>query len=144
MGGLLHHVPKKGTCLLGAVGDLPVAVDMETFLAKVKEAFGCAMLRVSRFSPSQPVSRVALCGGAAGEFVPEAVAAGVMRLSGVYSFVPCGARTANFSVVEHAVEDISKARISIWFIIFIMRKDRWFIDSLLGNRVRSCRKYYHV
>ena len=61
---------------LGAVGDLPVAVDMETFLAKVKEAFGCAMLRVSRFSPSQPVSRVALCGGAAGEFVPEAIAAG--------------------------------------------------------------------
>ncbi len=61
---------------LGVVGDLPEAMPIADFLPLVKEAFGCEVLRVSRFSELQTVRRVALCGGAAGEFLPEAIASG--------------------------------------------------------------------
>jgi len=61
---------------LGAVGDLPEPMEVMQFVAKVKEAFGCGMLRMSRPEGLKTVSRVALCGGSAAEFIPEAIAAG--------------------------------------------------------------------
>ena len=61
---------------LGVVGNLSEAVTMDRFLASVKEAFRCAVLKVSRFDGSEIVTRAALCGGSAAEFVPEAIAAG--------------------------------------------------------------------
>lgn len=72
---LVPSAPGSSTGL-GAVGNLQAPMAMGEFLAKVKETFGCGALKVSRFNPSAPVSRVALCGGAAGEFVPDAIAAG--------------------------------------------------------------------
>lgn len=61
---------------LGVVGNLPHRIDVDTFARKVKQAFGTEVLRMSRPRPGLEVSRVALCGGAAAEFVPEAIAAG--------------------------------------------------------------------
>lgn len=72
---LVPSVP--GACTgLGVVGELPESVAMDAFLASVKKAFGCEVLKVSCFDGSMSVKRVALCGGSAGEFVPDAIAAG--------------------------------------------------------------------
>ena len=61
---------------LGAVGNLPQTMEPMRFLQFVKEVFGSVALRYSLPVPDVAISRVALCGGAAGEFVPEAIAAG--------------------------------------------------------------------
>lgn len=61
---------------LGTVGNLPEPMSPENFALKVKQTFGCASLRMSRPANSRPVSRVALCGGSADEFIPQAIAAG--------------------------------------------------------------------
>lgn len=61
---------------LGAVGNLPHAVRPMDFAMHVKRTFGSVALRVSAAYPDTDICRVALCGGAAGEFVPQAIAAG--------------------------------------------------------------------
>ena len=61
---------------LGAVGNLPHPIPAEEFLQTVKSTFGCRVLRVSSGCRPHTIGRVALCGGSAGEFVPEAIAAG--------------------------------------------------------------------
>lgn len=61
---------------LGAVGDLPSPLAAPQLAAKVKEAFGCEVLRTSRPNEGLTISRVALCGGSAAEFIPDAIAAG--------------------------------------------------------------------
>ena len=61
---------------LGAVGNLPQPMEPMRFLQFVKAVFGSVALRYSLPVPDVAISRVALCGGAAGEFVPEAIAAG--------------------------------------------------------------------
>ncbi len=61
---------------LGVVGNLPAPMSLDRFLVSVKDAFGCKALKVSRFDGAATVSRVAMCGGSAGEFMPEAIAAG--------------------------------------------------------------------
>lgn len=61
---------------LGTVGDLPEPVAAADFAAMVKEAFGCSVLRASHPAEELTVKRVALCGGSAAEFVPDAIAQG--------------------------------------------------------------------
>ncbi|MCM1034257.1 MAG: Nif3-like dinuclear metal center hexameric protein [Paludibacter sp.] len=58
----------------GVVGDLPEAMDFEAFLALVKQTFSASMVRYT-VSPKQAVQRIAFCGGAGSEFLPDAVAA---------------------------------------------------------------------
>lgn len=61
---------------LGVIGNLPEATGIEAFLEKVKLTFGSGVLRVSAYPADLMVSRVALCGGSAGEFLPDAIAGG--------------------------------------------------------------------
>ncbi len=61
---------------LGAVGDLTCPMNVTDLLQNVKRTFGCKVLRTSAPLPQGKIGRVALCGGSAGEFVPEAIAAG--------------------------------------------------------------------
>lgn len=61
---------------LGTVGNLPSAMLPEEFALKVKQAFGCACVRMSRPTEGMTVTRVALCGGSGGEFITDAIAAG--------------------------------------------------------------------
>ena len=51
---------------LGAVGNLPQPMEPMRFLQVVKEVFGSVALRYSLPVPDVAISRVALCGGAAG------------------------------------------------------------------------------
>lgn len=60
---------------LGSVGDLPGPMAQADFIALVKRTFGCETVRASR-TPARPVSRVALCGGAGGDFLGAAIEAG--------------------------------------------------------------------
>ena len=60
---------------LGSVGDLPEPMAQADFIALVKRTFGCETVRASR-TPERPVSRVALCGGAGGDFLGAAIETG--------------------------------------------------------------------
>ncbi len=63
---------------LGVVGNLPdgEALTPEEFARRVKAVFGTPTLRLSHWPEGLRISRVALCGGSAAEFLPEAIAAG--------------------------------------------------------------------
>lgn len=60
---------------LGVVAELPEEMRSTEFVELVKRAFGDHPFRCT--APSvQPIRRIALCGGAGGEFIPAAIAAG--------------------------------------------------------------------
>lgn len=74
--GLTDTAPLEASGL-GAVGNLPRPMPWAAFAQRVKDVFGCAMLRLSRPADRDSVvSRVALCGGAGGDLIGEAIAAG--------------------------------------------------------------------
>ncbi len=60
---------------LGVVGDMAPAPKLE-FLRRLKELFGVKMVRYSAQTPSIVVRRVAVCGGAGGSLIPDALCAG--------------------------------------------------------------------
>lgn len=62
---------------LGVIGNLPAPMPWRDFLEDVKTAFGAPVLKCSRPADSGlMISCVALCGGSAAEFLPEALARG--------------------------------------------------------------------
>ena len=61
---------------LGVVAELPEAISVEHFIKRVKDALGASVLRCSRTVPGAMVRRIAFCGGAGGEFIPDAVRSG--------------------------------------------------------------------
>ncbi|MDE6270478.1 MAG: Nif3-like dinuclear metal center hexameric protein [Muribaculaceae bacterium] len=61
---------------LGALAVLDKPMPVPDFLRRVKNACGTPVLRCNRHTLDEPVSRIAVCGGAGGEFVADAVAAG--------------------------------------------------------------------
>ena len=60
---------------LGVVAELPEAVEPREFAELVKKTFGSPSCRCT-FLPSEPIKRIAMCGGAGGEFIPKAIASG--------------------------------------------------------------------
>lgn len=61
----------------GVCGSLPHPVSPSDFISIVKGAFGSPVVRCSSLSlAAQEISRVALCGGAGGFLIPEAIGAG--------------------------------------------------------------------
>ena len=61
-------------CGSGAVGMLPEAMTEEAFVRLVKERFRCPCVKHNR--TGRPVRRVALCGGAGGGFIRDALRSG--------------------------------------------------------------------
>ena len=61
---------------LGVIGNLSTALTPVQLAEKVKQAFDVPMVRMSRPDGDITINRVALCGGSAGEFIPQAIAAG--------------------------------------------------------------------
>jgi dinuclear metal center YbgI/SA1388 family protein len=59
----------------GAIGELPDALDFNTFIGKLKERFGSRVVRHTAFGGSA-VHRIAICGGAGSFLIPNAAAAG--------------------------------------------------------------------
>lgn len=74
---LVPSAPGRNTGL-GAVGNLPEVLTPMQLAERVKKVFGCGCVRMSRPVDAEApcINRVALCGGAAGEFIPDAIAAG--------------------------------------------------------------------
>lgn len=60
---------------LGVVAMLEQPMPVQEFVALVKEKLGVALLRCNEM-PEQPIQRIAICGGAGGEFIGEAVSSG--------------------------------------------------------------------
>ena len=71
----LQDVSPLGEDGLGVVGNLPQPMDSQAFIEMVKNAFALPVVRCSRPLPT-PVRRVAMCGGAGGSMIEEAMAAG--------------------------------------------------------------------
>lgn len=67
----------EGPTGTGAVAELPLAMTPKAFVEKAKEAFGVKVARCTdtELCPRE-IFRIALCGGAGGEFIEEAVKAG--------------------------------------------------------------------
>lgn len=62
---------------LGTVGNLPAPLTPSELAQKVKDTFHCHTLRTSRPNPAlTAINRVALCGGAGADLLPQAIAAG--------------------------------------------------------------------
>lgn len=62
---------------LGVVASFPEAVPAHTLVERIKEVFGCSVIRSSAgYDADAMIHRVALCGGSGGEFIPVALAAG--------------------------------------------------------------------
>ncbi|MCM1519317.1 MAG: Nif3-like dinuclear metal center hexameric protein [Lachnoclostridium sp.] len=61
---------------LGAIGNLPAPVSYDELIARVKEVYGSPVVRTTAGRANRIVSRVALCGGSGGEFIPDAIAKG--------------------------------------------------------------------
>ncbi len=60
---------------LGAIGTLSAPLLPQELVDRVKATFGSPIARCSSV-PSMPITRMALCGGSGGEFIPDAVARG--------------------------------------------------------------------
>ncbi|MCZ7554789.1 MAG: Nif3-like dinuclear metal center hexameric protein [Bacteroidia bacterium] len=61
---------------IGIVGDLPAAMEADTFLEFVKQRLGCERLRVTPAIQGAQIQRVAVCGGAGSSYVRAAIASG--------------------------------------------------------------------
>ena len=59
----------------GIVGELPEPMTADAFLLRVKELTHQPTIRTSLHDPDRRIRRVALCGGAGAEFLPDAIAA---------------------------------------------------------------------
>lgn len=73
--GVLAPSPGDDKVGLGVVAQLPAPLSRDEFAALVKSAFGSPVCRCSA-GTGEPISRIAMCGGAGGEFIPAAKAAG--------------------------------------------------------------------
>lgn len=72
---ILVPSPEDSHVGLGVIGILPKPMHWSGWLKHVQQVFGADYVRYT--PPVQPViSRVALCGGAGAEFIPDAIAAG--------------------------------------------------------------------
>ena len=72
---ILVPSPEDARVGLGVIGTLPKPMHWSGWLKHVQQVFGADYVRYTE--PAKPtVSRVALCGGAGAEFLPEAIAAG--------------------------------------------------------------------
>ena len=60
----------------GAVGNLPEPMPCKEVVRKIKETFHSPVARCAPAPDESLISRVALCGGAGADFIPDAIAAG--------------------------------------------------------------------
>jgi putative NIF3 family GTP cyclohydrolase 1 type 2 len=72
---ILVPSPDDARIGLGVIGTLPQPMLWQDWLRHVQQVFGADYVRYTE-PVQQSVRRVALCGGAGAEFIPEAVAAG--------------------------------------------------------------------
>lgn len=72
---ILVPSPEDARVGLGVIGNLPKPIHWSGWLKHVQQVFGADYVRYTEPVKST-VSRVALCGGAGAEFIPDAIAAG--------------------------------------------------------------------
>lgn len=121
---------------LGAVGNLPEPLAAKDFIALLKKAFGCAVVKCS--APVDGlISRVALCGGSGAEFIPAARERGAQAyvsadISYHNFFTPQGFMVADVGHFESEVEitDILFSKLKKKFPNFAVR-----ISTVMHNPV---------
>ncbi len=59
----------------GLIGELPAAISEKDLLARIREVFGCPVVRHTALA-GRPVKKIALCGGAGNFLISKALAAG--------------------------------------------------------------------
>ncbi|WP_051912462.1 Nif3-like dinuclear metal center hexameric protein [Carnobacterium funditum] len=100
---------------LGRVGNLEAPISVEEFAIKIKSVFGVTGLRYITNDPSQMIQRVAICGGDAGKFYPDAVKKGaeVYITGDVYYHVGHDMLASGLTVIDpgHHIESICKTEL---------------------------------
>lgn len=103
----------------GRVGNLEKPISVDDFATKLKELFGVSGLRYITNNPTQMIQRVAICGGDAGKFYPDAIKKGaeVYITGDVYYHVGHDMLAAGLSAIDpgHHIESICKKELSILF-----------------------------
>lgn len=89
------------TCGLGVIGDLSEAIAYDTLLQRIKTQFNATYVRYTR-AKNNKVKRIAVCGGAAAEFVDEAI----RQQADVYLTADCKYHELLDKVGEIAVVDL--------------------------------------
>ena len=121
---------------LGAIGELPEPLPAKDFIALLKKAFGCSVVKCS--APIEGlISKVALCGGSGAEFIPLAQARGAQAyisadISYHNFFTPEGFMVADIGHFESEVEitDILFSKLKKNFPNFAVR-----ISTVMHNPV---------
>ena len=73
--GILSPSTSDPSIGLGVIAEFSTPFTPEEFTAKVKQTFGSPICRCTA-APNATIQRIAMCGGAGGEFINEAIAAG--------------------------------------------------------------------
>ncbi|MGM9862500.1 MAG: Nif3-like dinuclear metal center hexameric protein [Muribaculaceae bacterium] len=83
---------------LGVVADFDVAISRRLFIDRVKAAFGSPIVRSTQpVAPDVEIHRIAMCGGAGGEFIAKAVAAGAQ------AYITSDTRYHDFIDYRHSI-----------------------------------------
>ena len=99
--------PKAGTASAGAgiIGELPAEENEREFLERLKVLFGIQCIRHNALN-GRKIRRVALCGGAGGFLLPQAIAQGADALTANLLALQ-DVSTAFCSFAKHAVDIVS-------------------------------------
>ncbi len=118
---------------LGVIGSFPAPLTRSEVIAKVKEVYGSPVVRCSAGPDgNSPVSKLALCSGSGGEFIPAAIAAGadayITSDTRYHDFVDFGKKifiidTGHFES-EKCTKSIFSSIISEKFPTFAVRMSR--------------------
>ncbi len=102
----------------GAVGSLPRPMTARAFVDLAKKRFGAAVARCSHTDPDRLVGRVALCGGAGGSFIDNAVDAGAdVYLTGDIRYHDFQERADDIFLVDIGHFETEQCSSSIFFHI---------------------------
>lgn len=98
-------------CGLGCIASFDPPISRDEFIARIKAAFGSPVVRCSAKTPPL-ISRIGICGGAGGEFIPRAIEAGcdAMLTSDVryHDFVDFGRRILIADIGHFESEECAK------------------------------------
>ncbi|MCA9764991.1 MAG: Nif3-like dinuclear metal center hexameric protein [Carnobacterium sp.] len=121
---------------LGRVGNLKEPITIEEFAKKIKDTFGVIGLRYLAKDPTKKIQRVAICGGDAGKFYPDAIRKGaeVYITGDVYYHVGHDMLASNLSVIDpgHHIESICKKELATLFTNWSKEMD-WDLEVIQSS-----------
>ncbi|EOB2764050.1 Nif3-like dinuclear metal center hexameric protein [Enterococcus hirae] len=122
---------------IGRIGELPEALDLDTFVSKVKEVFQLEGLRVVRPThTNSTVKRIAICGGSGEKFYPYALAqkADVYITGDIYYHTAQDMQSAGLIAIDpgHYIESLCKEKFVEKFEKW-KQEENWTVDFFVSE-----------